>query len=130
MDLFSIFLPTLSFADPAYAEIFVLHHGETSGNSDYIMQGQLDAELNNIGRQQAAVDRSRNPRERVVVVAHGGVITELHKRAGGRSAGKVMNSSVNVFHLYDGNEWCIKSWGDVSHLNELISGFGGDTTSG
>lgn len=67
------------------------------------------------------------------MVAHGGVITEHHKRAsphGGRSAGKVMNSSVIVFHLYDGNEWCIKSWGDVSHLNELISGFGGDTTSG
>ncbi|KAL8199351.1 hypothetical protein R6Q57_012919 [Mikania cordata] len=74
--------------------------------------------------------------ERVVVVTHGGVIRALHHRASsgkGHRAGKVLNVSVNVLHLSDPDNWVIKSWGDVSHLNGagyLDSGFGGDQTSG
>lgn len=73
--------------------------------------------------------------ERVVVVTHGGVIRTFYKRAcpNGRAGGKVLNTSINIFHLSDGDEWTIKSWGDVSHLNRtgvLESGFGGDRTSG
>lgn len=73
--------------------------------------------------------------ERVVVVTHGGVIRALHRRASsrGRSAGKIMNTSVNVFQLSDEDEWTIKVWGDVSHLNQtgfLESAFGGDRSSG
>ncbi|CAI0553742.1 unnamed protein product [Linum tenue] len=72
--------------------------------------------------------------ERVVVVSHGGTIRSLHKRAcpSGRPA-KILNTSVHIFHISDGDEWTIKSWGDVSHLNLkgfLESGFGGDRTSG
>ncbi|KAL2240321.1 UNVERIFIED_CONTAM: Phosphoglycerate mutase-like protein 4 [Sesamum indicum] len=72
--------------------------------------------------------------ERVVVVSHGGTIRALHKKASphrGPSA-RVLNTSVNVFHVSD-NEWSIKSWGDVSHLDQtgfLESGFGGDKHSG
>uniref|UniRef100_F6HJT0 Phosphoglycerate mutase-like protein 4 n=1 Tax=Vitis vinifera TaxID=29760 RepID=F6HJT0_VITVI len=77
---------------------------------------------------------SKHKGERVVVVTHGGVIRALHKRASpnGR-AGKIMNTSVNIFHLCDGDKWVIKAWGDISHLDEtkfLESGFGGDRTSG
>ncbi|XP_059642478.1 phosphoglycerate mutase-like protein 4 isoform X2 [Cornus florida] len=73
--------------------------------------------------------------ERVVVVTHGGVIRALYKRASpnGRSGGKVLNSSLNVFHLSDGDIWTLKVRGDVSHLSKtgfLKSGFGGDSTSG
>nr|XP_011464323.1 PREDICTED: phosphoglycerate mutase-like protein 4 [Fragaria vesca subsp. vesca] len=73
--------------------------------------------------------------ERVVVVTHGGVIRSLYQRAcpNGRSIGKVTNTSINTFHLYDEDKWTIKSWGDVSHMKEtdyLESGFGGDGTSG
>lgn len=73
--------------------------------------------------------------ERVVVVTHGGVIRALQKRASPhrRSPGKVLNTSINVFHLSDGNRWTIKTWGDVSHLDDtgfLKSGFGGDNHSG
>jgi probable phosphoglycerate mutase len=71
----------------------------------------------------------------VVVVTHGGVIRALYKKAcpNGRSGGKVLNTSVNIFLLSDGEEWTIKLWGDTSHLNQtgfLESGFGGDRTSG
>lgn len=71
----------------------------------------------------------------MVVVSHGGTIRALRRRASpnGQSFGKVLNTSVNVFHLSDEDEWIIKSWGDVSHLNQtgfLASGFGGDRNSG
>lgn len=70
------------------------------------------------------------------MVSHGGTIRALCKRAhphrhGG--GGKVLNTSVNVFHLSDGDKWKIKTWGDVSHLDQtdyLQSGFGGDKNSG
>lgn len=73
--------------------------------------------------------------ERVVVVTHGGVIRSLYKKArpDGRSTGKILNTSINVIHLYDGDKWVIKVWGDISHLNRsgyLKSGFGGDRHSG
>lgn len=71
--------------------------------------------------------------ERVVVVTHGGVMRALHKRAYPHErANKVWTTSVSVFHLSDGNEWSIKMWGDVSHLNNtasLESGIGGDAKS-
>lgn len=223
-----------SVVNPTYAEIIVVRHGETEWNHDGRIQGHLDVELNEAGRQQAAAvaDRlSREPNisavyssdlkrafetaqiiatscgglevskepdlrerhlgdlqglvlreaaklskkayqaflshrtnqeipgggesldrlyerctsslerigrkhrgERVIVVTHGGVIRTLYERAcpNGRTGGKVLNTSINIFHL-DGDKWTIKSWGDVSHLNQtgvLESGFGGDKTSG
>ncbi|KAF7809803.1 phosphoglycerate mutase-like protein 4 isoform X1 [Senna tora] len=218
---------------PEYAEIVVVRHGETAWNADGRIQGHLDVELNEVGRQQAAAvaDRlSSEPKvsviyssdlqraydtalaiatrcgglevvkdpelrerhlgdlqgisyreaakthpkahkallsgnrdqeipgggeslaqlykrctsalqrigtkhkgERVVVVTHGGVIRSLYKRAcPNKSAGKVLNTSVNVFHLYNENKWTVKTWGDVSHLKEteiLQTGFGGDKNS-
>ncbi|GLT76203.1 hypothetical protein SLA2020_478760 [Shorea laevis] len=224
-----------SSVNPIYAEIIVVRHGETEWNADGRIQGHLDVELNDVGRQQAAsvADRlSREPkisaiyssdlkrasetaeiiaarcgelevikdpelRERhlgdlqglvlreaanvspkahkafmshrtdedipgggesldklydrctsvlqrigrkhiggqVVVVTHGGVVRALHKRAcpNGKLAGKILNTSINIFLLSDGDEWIIKSWGDVSHLDPtryLKSGFGGDKLSG
>ncbi|KAL5752894.1 hypothetical protein ACOSP7_023082 [Xanthoceras sorbifolium] len=224
-----------SSVDPAYCEIIVVRHGETAWNVDGRIQGHLDVELNEVGRQQAVSVADRlskefeisvvyssdlkraletaktianacggleviedpdlrerhlgdlqglvfreaakiNPDaykaisshktdqdipgggesldqlfqrctsalqrigrkhkgERVVVITHGGVIRALYKRAcpNGRSARKILNTSLNVFHLPDGDEWTIKTWGDVGHLNEagfLQSGFGGDRNSG
>ncbi|XP_010028272.2 phosphoglycerate mutase-like protein 4 [Eucalyptus grandis] len=217
-----------------YAEIVVVRHGETEWNADGRIQGHLDVELNEIGRQQATAVGERLSREgkisaiyssdlkrafetansiatacgglevikdpdlrernlgelqglqlraassvcpkaykaflsnktdqeipgggesidqlyqrcttclqnismkhkgeRVVVVTHGGVIRSLHRRAcPKRSAGKVLNTSVNTFHLSDGDKWVLKSWGDVSHLEQteyLGTGFGGDKSSG
>ncbi|KAJ4967511.1 hypothetical protein NE237_019360 [Protea cynaroides] len=220
---------------PDYAEIIVVRHGETAWNADGRIQGHLDVELNEVGRQQAAAVADRLSKEskiaavyssdlkraletaqiiasrcgpleviedyelrerhlgdlqgsvlreaakvkpkayeafisartdqelpgggesidqlhqrctstlqriggkhkgdRVVVVTHGGVIRRLYKRAvpKGKSPGKILNTSVNVFHLSDGEDWNLHTWGDVSHLSKtgfLETGFGGDKTSG
>jgi probable phosphoglycerate mutase len=39
--------------DVDYAEIVVVRHGETSWNAERKIQGHLDVELNDAGRQQA-----------------------------------------------------------------------------
>ncbi|XP_061363693.1 phosphoglycerate mutase-like protein 4 [Gastrolobium bilobum] len=224
-----------SYPHPDYAEIVVVRHGETTWNADGRIQGHLDVELNETGRQQAAavaVRLSREPKvsviyssdlqrafetaqiiasrcgglevvkdsdlrernlgdlqglvyheiaktnpmaykafvsknedqeipgggeslvqlfdrcssalqrigtkhkgERVVVVTHGGFIRSLYKWAcpNGRPAGKILNTCVNVFHLYGEDKCTLKVWGDVSHLSQtgfLESGFGGDKNSG
>ncbi|XP_060194114.1 phosphoglycerate mutase-like protein 4 [Lycium barbarum] len=220
---------------PNLTEIIVVRHGETEWNADGRIQGHLDVELNDIGRQQAmavaarlsketrisaiyssdlkrahetaeTIARScgdlevikdpdlrerhlgdlqgislreaaksqpmaykaflsdRNDQEipgggesldqlyqrctscvqriakkhrgeRVVVVAHGGAIRALHSRASPhrRSKSKIWNTSVGILHLSDKDEWTVKLWANVSHLNKtefLDSGFGGDKTSG
>ncbi|XP_065876403.1 phosphoglycerate mutase-like protein 4 isoform X2 [Euphorbia lathyris] len=219
----------------AYAEIILVRHGETEWNADGRIQGHLDVELNEVGRQQAVsvADRlSKEPKisavyssdlkralvtaetiaascgglevnqdadlrerhlgflqglvlseaakispeayqsflcrrddqdipgggesldqlyqrctssiqriarkhigERVIVVTHGGVIRALYRRAcpNKKPVGKVLNTSINIFHIFGEKKWTVKVWGDVSHLNQteyLESGFGGDTTSG
>lgn len=61
---------------------------------------------------------------------------ELYGRASpnGKRQGKILNTSVNIFHLSnEGENWVIKVWGDVSHLSEIgfsKTAFGGDRTSG
>ncbi|GMP45200.1 hypothetical protein CsSME_00013801 [Camellia sinensis var. sinensis] len=184
-------------ANSDYAEIVVVRHGETAWNAEGRVQGHLDVELNEVGRQQAAaVIQDPNLRERhlgdlqgfvfhkaaklrpdaylaslsartdqeipgggesldqlfnrctsslqsigmkhtgerVVVVTHGGVIRALHKRAAPTEQlqRKILNASVNLFHLSKQEEWIIKTWGDVNHLNKtgfLEAELGGDSTS-
>ncbi|XP_056170128.1 phosphoglycerate mutase-like protein 4 isoform X1 [Syzygium oleosum] len=219
----------------AYAEIVVVRHGETEWNADGRIQGTLDVELNEIGRQQATAVGERLSREgkisaiyssdlkraletanliatacgglevikdpgliernlgelqglqphvavnvcpeaykalrsqktdqeipgggesidqvyqrctaclrnismkhkgeRVVAVTHGSVLRRLYTRAcpNKRPDVKFLNTSVNIFHLSDGDNWVFKSGGDVSHLSQieyLRTGFGGDRFSG
>ena len=71
---------------------------------------------------------------RVIVATHGGTIRSLYMHASpnGRP-GKVLNASISIFHIADGGIWSLKTWNDVSHLNQtrlLKSGFGGDAISG
>ncbi|XP_030466894.2 phosphoglycerate mutase-like protein 4 [Syzygium oleosum] len=217
-----------------YAEIVVVHHGETDWNADGRFQGTLDVELNEIGRQQATAVSERLSREgkitaiyssdlkraletanliatacggleiikdpglrernfgelqglqphvaasvcpeaykalqsqktdqeipgggesvdqvyqrcttclrnismkhkgeRVVAVTHGGVLRTLYMRAcPNKQPVKFLNTSVNIFHLSDGDNWVFKSGGYVSHLSQieyLRTLFGGDRTSG
>ncbi|XAR57817.1 Phosphoserine phosphatase [Bertholletia excelsa] len=87
-------------------------------------------------RCTSAMERiaSKHKGERVVVVTHGGVIRAFYDRASPcGQPGKVLNTSVNIFHITDGGVWTIKAWGDVSHLNQTqyqMAGFGGDQNSG
>ncbi|OEL15150.1 Phosphoglycerate mutase-like protein 4 [Dichanthelium oligosanthes] len=46
-----------------FTEVVVVRHGETSWNASRIVQGQMDPELNEIGRQQALVVARRLSKE-------------------------------------------------------------------
>ncbi|CAA0840932.1 Phosphoglycerate mutase-like protein 4 [Striga hermonthica] len=48
---------------PNYAEIIVIRHGETEWNADRRIQGHLDVDLNDAGRQQAVAVAERISRE-------------------------------------------------------------------
>ncbi|PKU65967.1 putative phosphoglycerate mutase [Dendrobium catenatum] len=219
-----------------FTEVVLVRHGETSWNASRILQGHIDSELNDIGRQQAVavashlskqedfvaiyssdlqraaetagiiasrcnlpeaiLDPSLRERhlgdlqgltmrdaqkqkpiaykhflsakrdqelpgggesliqlherctsflenlarkhegERIIVVTHGGLLRELYRRACPMEPlnGKIMNTAVSVIHIHEnGQNWTIKKWGDVSHLEEVGAkedAFGGDKTSG
>ncbi|KAG6488726.1 phosphoglycerate mutase-like protein 4 [Zingiber officinale] len=73
--------------------------------------------------------------ERVIIVTHGGVLRELHGHAVSAQSkdGKIHNTSVNVFLVSECGDWTVKTWGDISHLQEvgvLTNAFGGDKNSG
>ncbi|GAB2282570.1 hypothetical protein Dimus_017110 [Dionaea muscipula] len=55
-------MPRVS-ADALYTEIILVRHGETAWNVLRKIQGQLDVELNDIGRQQAVAVADRLSRE-------------------------------------------------------------------
>lgn len=46
-----------------FAEVVVVRHGETAWNASRVVQGQMDPELNETGRQQAVVVAGRLSRE-------------------------------------------------------------------
>ncbi|KAG6666307.1 hypothetical protein CIPAW_01G022000 [Carya illinoinensis] len=59
-----------SVVNPTYAEIIVVRHGETDWNADGRIQGHLDVELNDTGRQQAATVADRLSREPSISVVY------------------------------------------------------------
>ncbi|KAL5206047.1 hypothetical protein ABZP36_034256 [Zizania latifolia] len=102
------------------AEVVVVRHGETSGNASRIIQGQMDVELNETGRQQAAMGggesrdqlsercvsylnrvAGKHKGERVIVVSHGASIEELCRHADPTSPvrRRIPNTSICIFHI-------------------------------
>ncbi|ONK74212.1 uncharacterized protein A4U43_C03F3950 [Asparagus officinalis] len=73
--------------------------------------------------------------ERVIVVTHGGVTRELYRRARPNCSphGRIQNTAMSIFLVSEnGENWMLKVWGDVSHLEEigvLEDSFGGDRNS-
>jgi probable phosphoglycerate mutase len=67
----------------------------------------------------------RHAGERVVIVAHGGVLQSLFRGAVGLALGaprtfSLLNASINSFSVDDGR-WKLEAWGDTSHLRGIDS---------
>ncbi|KAJ4831617.1 hypothetical protein Tsubulata_014836 [Turnera subulata] len=102
---------------PEYAEILVIHHGETAWNED----GRIQV----LGSQFfRSVINSHCYRERVVVaITSSGVLRAFHKRAAPSSTraweGKKMHPLLHsILMVKDG--WTIDTWGDISHLSITV----------
>jgi len=66
---------------------------------------------------------SNHPGETVVIVAHGGVLSDLFRHALGIPLTeprryKLFNASINTFYVNNGN-WMLGTWGDVHHLKNI-----------
>ncbi|GMH14768.1 hypothetical protein Nepgr_016609 [Nepenthes gracilis] len=59
-----------SCTDPSYTEIILVRHGETEWNALGKLQGQLDVDLNDVGRQQAAAVAVRLSKEPNISVVY------------------------------------------------------------
>ncbi|XP_056169803.1 phosphoglycerate mutase-like protein 4 isoform X2 [Syzygium oleosum] len=82
------------------------------GENKYQLYQRCTTCLRNIGLKHKG--------ERVVVVTHGSFLACLYRQAHpneGRPGAKIQNASVSVFHLFGEDDWVIKSWVDISHLN-------------
>lgn len=64
-----------------YAEIIVLRHGETAWNADGRIQGHLDVELNDAGRQQAAVVGDRLSKEPKISLVYSSDLARAYETA-------------------------------------------------
>ncbi|RCV36393.1 hypothetical protein SETIT_7G315200v2 [Setaria italica] len=138
-----------------FTEVVVVRHGETSWNASHIVQGQMDPELNEIGRQQAVVGGGESLNqltercvsylnkiaqehigERVVVVSHGAAILEMSWHTDPPNSPirrNIPNTLLNVFRVSSvTGHWILERCGDVSHLNGngfLENSFGGNGAS-
>ncbi|MED6160359.1 hypothetical protein PIB30_117998 [Stylosanthes scabra] len=70
-----------SHPHPEYAEIVVVRHGETAWNADGRIQGHLDVELNEAGRQQAAAVAERLSREPKISVIYSSDLQRAYETA-------------------------------------------------
>lgn len=92
--------------------------------SDYaIPEGESLAQK--YGRVTACLDdlAVRMPGRRVVVVTHGGVLSDLLRRSmeipvDRRLHFKLYNASLNTFFINDG-QWILGTWGEIAHLRRL-----------
>jgi probable phosphoglycerate mutase len=65
---------------------------------------------------------THHPGETVVIITHGGVLNGLLRHTLGIPLEaprrfRIWNASINVF-LFDGENWLLDTWGDVSHLRD------------
>uniref|UniRef100_M0ZJF5 Phosphoglycerate mutase n=1 Tax=Solanum tuberosum TaxID=4113 RepID=M0ZJF5_SOLTU len=66
---------------PSFTEIIVIRHGETEWNADGRIQGHLDVELNDIGRQQATAVAARLSKEPRISVIYSSDLKRAHETA-------------------------------------------------
>lgn len=73
-----------------FTEIVLVRHGETTWNASHIIQGHLDSELNDLGRQQAFAVASRLSKEENFVAIYS---SDLHRAA---ETARIIASTCNL----------------------------------
>lgn len=97
-----------------------------ASDPDYVLPGG-ESTRQFAARVLACIDDlvRRHPGETVVVVAHGGVLDQLYRRAAGLPisgprAFTLRNTSVNRLEVA-GDRWSLGEWGDVRHLDATLA---------
>ena len=107
----------------------------TNGSADYaVPKGESAQQRFEIGRAAFLEIALRHAGHNVVVVSHGGLIQALFRHVTGvgfQAARRfsLYNCAFNSF-IFEGDEWLLETWGDISHLHEPITaGEPGDAPS-
>ncbi|HWD40703.1 MAG TPA: histidine phosphatase family protein [Fimbriimonas sp.] len=110
---------TLTEIESQYGQELRRHRSEP----DYAVDGGGESSTGfferTIGALRQIVDQ--NPGRRIVAVAHGGTLDCLFRYVTGIGLHaprpvRLLNASINVVEI--GDRWMIRTWGDVSHLQE------------
>jgi probable phosphoglycerate mutase len=104
-------------------EVYVRYR---ASDPDYVIPGG-ESTRQFAARVLACIDDlvQRHPGETVVVVAHGGVLDQLYRRAvglpiSGPRAFTLRNASVNRLEV-EADRWSLGEWGDVRHLDRALA---------
>lgn len=99
-----------------------------TGDPDYVIPDG-ESTRQRFNRTLAAIDRivERHVGQRIVIVAHGGILNGLYRRTMAIDLArprdfKLFNASINRFAVSDGHprkRWEIVRWADVDHLENL-----------
>jgi probable phosphoglycerate mutase len=110
-------------ADREMPEVFALY---MASDPDYVIPGGESTRQFST-RVRAGIDDllRRHAGETVVVVAHGGVLDQVYRRAkglpiAGPRAFTLLNASLNRLS-FDAGQWRLGEWGDVRHLEQSMS---------
>lgn len=97
-----------------------------ASDPDYVIpEGESTRQF--MARVLACIDElvRRHAGERIVVVAHGGVLDQLYRHAvglpmSGPRALTLRNASINCIEI-EGDRWTLGDWGDVRHLERTVA---------
>jgi probable phosphoglycerate mutase len=109
--------------EDARRDLPAIYEGYRTGGADFVIPtGESAAQCSARVLAALAEISRRHAGERIVIVAHGGVLDVLYRAAlglphDGPRMFTIVNASVNLFRFEDG-AWLLDLWGDVSHLGE------------
>jgi len=88
---------------------------------DYVISGG-ESIMQQVARNIACLNEvaEKHPGETIVLVTHGGVLSGLFRHTfsipfGAPRRFEFVNAGLNTF-VYQGGDWFLQTWGDVSHL--------------
>lgn len=102
------------------------YHLYTNGTADYaVPRGESAQQRFEIGFAAFVEIAERHAGHNVAVVSHGGLVQGLFRHVTGvgfQAARRfsLYNCAYNSF-IFDGGEWLLETWGDISHLHERIA---------
>lgn len=112
---------TMAEIEERHAEEYSLFR---SGDPDYRIPGGESARERHERVIACAEELARrHAGGRVVIVAHGGILSSLFRHSLGIAIDaprrfKLFNASINTF-LVESGSWKLATWGDISHLREI-----------
>lgn len=102
------------------------HHYHTHHADHAILDGESPRQFSDRCIKCFEELSDKHPDQRLLVVAHGGVLNNLLKHTLGITLEAPrhflsINTAINIFSHHHNSSWMLETWGDVNHLQNLKS---------